>query len=176
MVGAKRINVKCETHEIEKINVAIKNYNMKKKIHETHEQYEERKMREYCKAHDILNTHGGRKIRYMPVNRGIHTIEWKRENWGEFDKPQEIKNEMKNQIVLIYENEMGIVEIARNIKQIEKDKYSIELQKLKNEIIIGKRKNELSLPDKIMIDKETYQAKELWKMLIENKVKVFELC
>lgn len=168
--------VKVEAHIREKVNVEIHRKKVLKHINETHENYEERKMREYCKTHNIKNTQGKRKVNYYAVNRGIHTIEWKRENWGEFDKPRENKIEMKNQIVLIYDNEMGIVEIARNIKQIEKDKYSIELQKLKNEIIIGRRKNELSLPEKIMIDRETYKARELWKMLVENKVKVFELC
>lgn len=169
-------SVKVETHVREKVNDEIHKNEMRKHLYETHENREERKMREYCKANAIKNTQGKRKVNYYAVNRGIHTIEWKRENWGEFDSPKENKIEMKNQIVLIYENEMGIVELARNIKQIEKDKYSIELQKLKNEIIIGKRKNELNLPDKIMIDKEIYTAKELWKMLIENKVKVFEIC
>lgn len=165
--------VKVETHEREKINKAIHENEMRKHLYETHENYENRKMREYCKTHKITNTHGNRKVNYYAVNRGIHTIEWQRENWKEPAKENRI--EMKNKIVLIYENEMGIVELARTIKQLNENEYEIELQKLRNKIIIGKRKNELNLPDKIMIDKEIYTAKELWKMLIENKVEVFEL-
>lgn len=166
--------VKVETQIKEKVNAAIKRNEVKKHLWETDENRDERKMREYCKANAISNTHGKRKVNYYAVNRGIHTIEWKRENWGEFDKPKEIKNEMKNKIVLIYGGETGILEIASHIKQIKNDEYEIELAKLK-EKINGKKKNTLNLPDKIEIAREIYETKELRKMLIENKIEIFEI-
>lgn len=165
--------VKVETQIRDAVNVAIKRNEIKKHLWETSENRDERKMREYCKANAIKNTHGKRKVNYYAVNRGIHTIEWNREHIR--DGKSEPRNEMKNKIVLIYGGEKGIVELARTVKQINDTEYEIKLQKI-NETIIGQRKNELHLPDKITIDREIYKTLELRKMLIENKVEVFEIC
>ena len=163
--------MKIETHLKEKVNSAIERNKAREHLWETRENCDARKMREYCKAHDIVGTHGG-KAQYIPVNRGKYNINY----WRTHEDRRDHTNIWKNKIVLVYYKNKGILKLARQVKQLEKNIYNIEIP-IGSEIerIQGRRKSTLELPDKITIDKEVYNTPEMRETLIKNKVEVFEL-
>lgn len=145
----------CDTYVIKKWKKELKEYNEKYNT-------------------DVIFCYEKTDNKRYAVNRGKHTMEWQRENWKEKKK----EYEKKNIPVLLYKGNEGLLGRIRKMKWREEEKereIEFEYEKVVEKIIV-ERRNLKDIPEKITLNGEKCDMKEIEMELMVNNFEIYEIC